>query len=89
MSEIDWSDEAERREFENSIEVHRAIRKNYSWSQWMQWFCGIMLLPFGMVLTFYGTIAWTIVSDARKEQIDKDERFANMTEDSDNTPPPL
>ena len=85
MSEIDWSDEAERREFENSIEVHRAIRKNYSWSQWMQWFCGIMLLPFGMVLTFYGTIAWTIVSDARKEQIDKDERFANMTEDSDNT----
>ena len=85
MSEIDWSDEAERREFENSIEVHRAIRKNYSWSQWLQWFCGIVLLPFGMVLTFYGPIAWNIVSDARKEQIDKEERFANMTGDSDNS----
>ena len=85
MSEINWSDEAERREFENSIEVHRAIRKNYSWSQWLQWFSGIMLLPFGMVLTFYGPIAWNIVSDVQKEQIEKEERFANMTEDSDNS----
>ena len=76
MSEINWSDEAERREFENSIEVHRAIRKNYSWSQWLQWFSGIMLLPFGMVLSFYGPIAWNIVSDVEKEQIEKEERFA-------------
>ena len=90
MSAIDWSNDAERREFENDLEVHLARRKNYSWSQWLQWFCGIMLLPALMVLTFYGTIAWTIVSDARKEQIDKEEdnitiSFANMTEDSDNS----
>ena len=90
MSSIDWSNDAERIEFENDLEVHRATRKNYSLSQWLQWFCGIVLLPALLVLAFYGPVGYTIVNDARKEKIDKEEyyiniSFENMTEDLDNT----
>ena len=90
MSSIDWSNDAERIEFENDLEVHRAMRKNYSLSQWLQWFCGIVLLPALLVLAFYGPVGYTIVNDARKQMVVKEEdditiSFVNMTEDLDNT----
>ena len=90
ISLIDWSNDAERRQFENDLEVHRARRKSYSLSQWLLWFCGIVLLPALVVLVSYGPITYIIVNDAQKEEIDKEEdnitiSFANITEDSDNS----
>ena len=90
ISSIDWSNDAERRQFENDLEVHRARRKSYSLSQWLLWFCGIVLLPALVVLVSYGPITYIIVNDAQKEEIDKEEdditiSFANMTEDLDNS----
>ena len=42
MAPIDWSNNAERREFEHDLEVHRATRRNYSHLQWLGWFSGIV-----------------------------------------------
>lgn len=73
MSSIDWSNDADRKDFEHDLEVHRATRRNYSWLQWLLWFSGIVLLPALLVLAFYGPVGYTIVNDARQEKTDEGE----------------
>ena len=90
MPSIEWSDDEQRKEFEDGIKAHRDIRRKYSWSQWLLWFLGVILLPAMLVFCFYGPVDYTIVND--QEKIDREEsrktdrqglKKANMTEEFD------
>ena len=87
MAPIDWSNNAERREFEHDLEVHRATRRNYSHLQWLGWFSGIVLLPALLVLALYVPVGYKIVKNSRQEKIyhDEAEKAENHTLDYSDT----
>ena len=89
MPSIDWSDDVQRRHFEEELKDHRDIKKNYSWPQWLVWFTGIFLFPASLVMAFYGPVAYVIVNEALRDKFEKEEAMqlqwleltqANLTE---------
>ena len=90
MPSIDWSDAAAREDYENDLKAHREVKRNYSWSQWLIWFFGIILIPALLVICFYGAVAYAIINGALEEKKVKEEimrqeweelRQANFTVD--------
>ena len=82
MPSIDWSNDEQRKQFENDIQAQRDNRRKYSWWQWLLWFSGVILLPAMLVFCFYGPVGYSIVNDQRK--IDTEESGKRERQESRN-----
>lgn len=72
LSSIDWNNDSHRKEYEEALEKHRDIRKNWSLCKNSQWFLGIILFPAFMVLGLYGSVAYYVVEIAMGKKINQE-----------------
>ena len=45
LKTVDWTNDSQRKEFEEALQKHRDIRKNWPFFKKIQWFFGIVLFP--------------------------------------------
>ena len=72
LSSIDWNNESHRQDYEEALQNHRDIRKNWSLKKRTEWFYGIILFPAFMVLGLYGSVAYYTVEIAKQEKINQE-----------------
>ena len=72
MPVFDWNDDELRKSFEEDLAVHRKIKKDWNIFKKIKWFSGVIGFQACLVVSFYGTICYTIVNDARNEKIEKE-----------------
>ena len=65
LHDIDWNNDSHRKGYEEALQKHRDIRKNWPIYKKTQWFIGIVLFPALMVLGLYGSVAYYTVEIAR------------------------
>ena len=68
MPVFDWNDINIRKEYENSLQKHRQIKRNWSLLKKIQWFCGIIGLQLMIILCLYGSVAYYMVKNANNEK---------------------
>ena len=73
LETVDWTNDSQRKEFEEALQKHRDIRKNWPFFKKIQWFFGIVLLPASMVVGLYGSVAYYTVKIAKEEKAEQED----------------